>query len=350
MKQTGEALHLLGDLITFTITRADARTANLAIERVGERLEALARGDLARRPAWGEVFADEVAYHAARIARACLEAEDAENFAALVGLAERVTVALLETGHGPAAYPLLRHLMQLGREVVRRGEAGAVASVLDAIARAGRTYSADGAGDQEPSAHLLDAAASALGAVGRAAAGARFEARSLGGDDGAAVDPTRVALERIEALGGLAVDIGLDAAARAALAAAADVGRAAAEAEATAAVPVACGALRRMAARAASRGRGAPVAEALDALTDLAEAGRHLERVAVVEAALRGLAALGPALEGGRVALPGGEDAEAACAAGLRAAGEGYEYLLARALRDVEDGPFRRRFHTTPVG
>ncbi len=41
--------------------------------------------------------------------------------------------------------------------------------------------------------------------------------------------------------------------------------------------------------------------------------------------------------------------AAAACARCLRSAGEGYEYLVARALRATGDGPFRRRFQGGPA-
>jgi hypothetical protein len=94
------------------------------------------------------------------------------------------------------------------------------------------------------------------------------------------------------------------------------------------------------------------VGAALDALADLAEAGRRLDRPAVVEAALGALAAAGNALEGADFLLPAGAgrppgvSGAAAAAHHLRAAGEGYEYLVARALRTAGDGPFRRRFQS----
>ncbi len=345
MHQTGEAVHLLGDLITFTIKRADVRTANLAIERLGDRLEVLVRRDLAGRPVWGEVFADEVAYHASRIARACLEAADAENLRTLIGLVERVAVALLETGHGPAAYPLFGHLVHLGRELVRRRDGEGGAAVLLAVSRAGRVLGAD------PGAHLLEGAASALGTLGVAAAGVHFEASPLtAGDDGAA-DPVRAALEGLEAVGGVALDLGLDGPTAAAVTAVSTIGRAVAEADSPGGpVEAVAATLRRVVERATAAGRGASVAAALDALADLAEAGRRLDHPAVLEAALGALAAAGSVLEGADFPLPAGAgrlpgvSGAAAAAYHLRAAGEGYEYLVARALRAAGDGPFRRRF------
>lgn len=343
----GEAFHLLGDLITFTIKRADVRTANLGIARLGDRLERIVRDDLSRRPVWGEVFADEVAYHATHVARACLETDDEENLAALAGLVERVAVALLETGHGPAASPLLGHLVHLGRELVRRADGVGLVAVLAALGRIGRTFGA------EAGAHLVDAAASALGTLGAGAAVVRFDPNPLETEDERAAEPARVALDALEALARGAVDRGLDGPAAACLAQAAAVGRAAAEADdGSAVVPAVAAVLRRAAERAAQAGRAATVAAAIEALADLAEAGRRLDRAPVVEAALQGLTALGAGLEGVDLALPAaagtaaGESGAAACARHLRLAGEGYEYLIARALRAAGEGPFRRRFQT----
>ncbi len=349
MRQTGEAVHLLGDLITFTIKRADVRTANLAIDRLGDRLEAIVRGDLPARRLWAEVFADEVAYHAAHVARACLEVGDEENLKALVGMVERIAVALLETDQGPAALPLVSHLVHLGRELVRRADGAGVLAVAAALERAGRTAGAD------PTAHLLDATASGLGAVGTAAACVRFEASPLDPTDGAATDPSRAALEALERLASLAVARGNDAGAAAVLTAVSSTGRALAEAGEPAAMAAVGGTLRRTAEEAARAGRAAPIAAALEALAALAEAGRRLDRPAAVEAALRALAAVGAVLEAHPVVLdgPGGGDDEgtaaAACARCLRSAGEGYEYLVARALRATGDGPFRRRFQGGPA-
>lgn len=345
MRQAGEAVHLLGDLITFTIKRADARTANLAIARLGERLERLVRDDLARRPVWGEVFADEVAYHASHIARACLESDDRENLRALIGLVERVAVALLNTGHGPAAYPLVEHLVHLGRELVRRRDGERVVAVIAAVSRTGRTTG------EAPTAHLFEAAAAALGALGAAVAGIRFEWNPLAVGAEAAPDPHLSALEGLDALVAAGLERGLDEPVAASIGAVAAVGRALAEADGDGrSVGSAAAALRRIVERAAAAGRGRLVAAALDALADLAETGRRLDRPAVLEATLGALAAAGTLLEGVDLTLPGGagrlpdRSAAAAAAHHLRVAGEGYEYLVARALRAAGDGPFRRRF------
>jgi hypothetical protein len=344
-RQMGESIHLLGDLITFTIKRADVRTADLALDRLGDRLVGLVRRDLGVRPTWGEVFADEVAYHATRIARACLETNDEENLASLVGLVERVAIALLETGHGQAAYPLLRQLVYLGRELVRRADGDDMSRVLEAIARVGATVG------EEPGSHLVDAAAAALGSLGASAAGVRFEAEPLDADD--AWEPSRVAIDRLDVLGRLAVDRGLEAAAEGVVAATGDIARAAAEADSAAASLAASAVtLRRLAEHAGLAGRPAPVAAAVTWLAALAEVGRRLDRAPVVEAALRALASLGAALEPTGLVLPaapGGEagPASALCATTLARAGDGFEYLVARALRGTPDGPFRRRFQGT---
>ncbi|HEX7127866.1 MAG TPA: hypothetical protein VF406_19080 [Thermodesulfobacteriota bacterium] len=346
MRQRGEAVHLLGDLITFTIKRADVRTANLAIDRLGDRLEAIARDDLPRASGSAEVFADEVAYHAAHLARACLEVRDEENLEAVVRMVERIAVALLETGHGSAAAPLVSHLVSLGRELVRRAEGGSLLAVAAALERAGRTLGDD------PAAQLLDPVASGLGVLGVLAADQRFEADSLDPTGGTAADPVRAVLEALERLARLAVARGLEAGAAAALAAVSAVGRAIAGSAASGSAGQAAAVLRGVAETAALAGRAAPVAAALPALADLAEAGRRLDRPDVVEAALRALAALGETLETHAVTLGDGTDGAAACARRLREAGDGYEYLVARALRAAGEGTFRRRFQggTAPAG
>lgn len=345
MPHTNEAVPLLGDLITFTIKRADVRTANLAIDRLGDRLEAIVREDLAARPLVAEVFADEVAYHAAHVARACLEVGDEENLAALVAMVERVTVALLEAGHGPAAHPLVSHLVHLGLELVRRQDGPGVVAVTTALERTGATL---GAG---PGAHLLDAAVSGLGAVGAAAARGRFEASPLEQMERRSADPSHAALDGLERLAALGVAHALDEAASAAVRAVSDLARALADAGAVDGVGRAATVLRRTAEAAALAGRGGAIEASLEALAGLAEVGRRLDQAGVVEAALRALALLGVVLEAHPLALlEGGPSAAAACARHLRAAGEGYEYLVARALRAAGEGPFRRRFQGGPAG
>ncbi len=340
MRQSGEAVHLLGDLITFTIKRADVRTANLAIERLGDRLEAIVRGELETRPGAAGVFADEVTYHAAQLARACLEVRDDESLKSLVGMVERIAVALLEAGHGPSASPLVNHLVHLGRELVRRADGTGLLAVAAALERAGRTLGAD------PAAHLLDPVASGLGVLGAAAVGQRFEAGALDPTGDAAADPAGAVLDGLERLARLAVARGLEAAATTAVSAVSTMARAVAGAGATRAVSHAADVLRTVAESAALAKRGGPVTAALPALAGLAEAGRRLDRPDVVEAALRALAALGETLEAHPLTLGDGAGAAALCARHLREAGEGYEYLVARALRAAGDGAFRRRFQS----